>query len=314
MGPARHRDQQRGLRPAAHGVQPRRRRMGRRRPRASARHVRRVAAGVPVLARAGEATRAHLRPVDQHRDRAAPVRRRGAVELRRGQGRRAGVHRSGRDRDGAVRRDREHDHARREHAPRADRLAHGTRGAADGRRRVDPRDPVHVAEFGAYLASPDAGWISGQTFQVRGGIVEHVETGRCATPRAPTIGASPPTTTAREIPRLFGAAAKRADPPPPGVERATEAAGQSRASVGTSTSRFLGVSSSAAPSSRPFLNSRCAEPRPTRELRELRATEEHEDDDQNDEKSGPKISPSMESSLRAKRLRRSARGRGVSAR
>ena len=47
--------------------------------------------------------------------------------------------------------------------------------AAD-RAEFDPRDPVHVGEFGAYLASPDAGWISGQTFQVRGGVVEHVDT------------------------------------------------------------------------------------------------------------------------------------------
>ena len=87
------------------------------------------------------------------------LRRRGPVELRRGEGGHQRVHRGGRDRDGAVRRDRQHDHARREHAARADRLADGARrstqagGDAGG---FDPRDPVHVAEFGCFLASPEA--------------------------------------------------------------------------------------------------------------------------------------------------------------
>ncbi len=57
----------------------------------------------------------------------------GPVELRRGEGRDQRVHRGGRDRDGAVRRDCELDHARRQHAPRADRLAH--RAVDRGRRR-----------------------------------------------------------------------------------------------------------------------------------------------------------------------------------
>jgi NAD(P)-dependent dehydrogenase (short-subunit alcohol dehydrogenase family) len=79
----------------------------------------------------------------------------------------------------------------------------------------DPRDPVHVGEFGAYLASPDAGWISGQTFQVRGGIVEHIETWSVrATAQREGRGFTPDDHR-REIPRLFGAGAKRADPPPP---------------------------------------------------------------------------------------------------
>jgi NAD(P)-dependent dehydrogenase (short-subunit alcohol dehydrogenase family) len=38
----------------------------------------------------------------------------------------------------------------------------------------DATDPVHVAELVCYLASPAAGWISGQTFQVRGATIEHV--------------------------------------------------------------------------------------------------------------------------------------------
>jgi hypothetical protein len=40
------------------------------------------------------------------------------------------------------------------------------------------RDPVHVAELGCFLASPEAAGISGQTFQVHGGTIEHVQTWR----------------------------------------------------------------------------------------------------------------------------------------
>ncbi len=85
---------------------------------------------------------------------------------------------------------------------------------ADDTDAPDPRDPVHVGEFGAYLASPDAGWISGQTFQVRGGSVEHIATWSV---RDAAHSAGPGFTAddyRSEIPRLFGAAAKRADPPP----------------------------------------------------------------------------------------------------
>ena len=42
----------------------------------------------------------------------------------------------------------------------------------------DLRDPVHVAELGCFLASPEAAGISGQTFQVHGGTIEHVGTWR----------------------------------------------------------------------------------------------------------------------------------------
>jgi NAD(P)-dependent dehydrogenase (short-subunit alcohol dehydrogenase family) len=42
----------------------------------------------------------------------------------------------------------------------------------------DLRDPVHVAELGCFLASPKAAGISGQTFQVHGGTIEHVGTWR----------------------------------------------------------------------------------------------------------------------------------------
>jgi 3-oxoacyl-[acyl-carrier protein] reductase len=40
----------------------------------------------------------------------------------------------------------------------------------------DTRAPEHVAELACYLASPAASWISGQTFQVHGGTIQHVQT------------------------------------------------------------------------------------------------------------------------------------------
>ncbi|HEV7526991.1 MAG TPA: SDR family NAD(P)-dependent oxidoreductase [Acidimicrobiia bacterium] len=90
----------------------------------------------------------------------------------------------------------------------------GAAGGDDDDDEVDPRDPVHVGEFGAYLASPDAGWISGQTFQVRGGTVEHVDTWSVrATAHAAERGFTADD-YCTEMPRVFGAAAKRADPPP----------------------------------------------------------------------------------------------------
>jgi NAD(P)-dependent dehydrogenase (short-subunit alcohol dehydrogenase family) len=78
----------------------------------------------------------------------------------------------------------------------------------------DPTDPVHVAEMVSYLASPAAGWLSGQCFQVRGGVVEHVRAWEVDTQaerhdRGWTAGE-----LATEVPRLFGAGAKRSDPPP----------------------------------------------------------------------------------------------------
>jgi NAD(P)-dependent dehydrogenase (short-subunit alcohol dehydrogenase family) len=78
----------------------------------------------------------------------------------------------------------------------------------------DPTDPIHVAEVVCFLASPAAGWLSGQCFQVRGGVVEHVRAWEVDTQaerhdRGWTAGE-----LATEIPRLFGAGAKRADPPP----------------------------------------------------------------------------------------------------
>jgi NAD(P)-dependent dehydrogenase (short-subunit alcohol dehydrogenase family) len=88
--------------------------------------------------------------------------------------------------------------------------------AGAGDERFDPRDPVHVGEFGAYLASPDASWISGQTFQVRGGIVEHIDTWSVRDDTRAGDRGFTADDYRHEIPRLFGAAAKRADPPPSG--------------------------------------------------------------------------------------------------
>jgi NAD(P)-dependent dehydrogenase (short-subunit alcohol dehydrogenase family) len=79
---------------------------------------------------------------------------------------------------------------------------------------LDPTDPLHVAEFGCYLASPDAGWMSGQTFQVRGATIEHVGSWRVdrTVTRADQAWTAPEL--AGEMPRAFGAGAKRSDPPP----------------------------------------------------------------------------------------------------
>lgn len=79
----------------------------------------------------------------------------------------------------------------------------------------DPRDPVHVAELGAYLASPDAGWISGQTFQVRGGIIERVSSWDVVQSLQRHDAGFTAADYAHEVPRLFGAGARRPDPPPP---------------------------------------------------------------------------------------------------
>jgi NAD(P)-dependent dehydrogenase (short-subunit alcohol dehydrogenase family) len=75
-------------------------------------------------------------------------------------------------------------------------------------------DPVHVAEFGCFLASDAAAWISGQTFQVRGATIEHIGTWRVdRTITRETRGWTAPE-LAQELPRAFGAGPKRSDPPP----------------------------------------------------------------------------------------------------
>jgi NAD(P)-dependent dehydrogenase (short-subunit alcohol dehydrogenase family) len=78
----------------------------------------------------------------------------------------------------------------------------------------DPTDPNHVAEFVSYLASPAANWISGQTFQVRGGVVEHVRSWEVDTQIERHDHGWTAGDLAQEIPRMFGAGTKRSDPPP----------------------------------------------------------------------------------------------------
>ena len=218
VGPARHRHQQRGLRPAADGLQPRRRRVGRRDPRAPARHVRRVAARVPALARAGEGARHDVRAADQHRDRAPALRRRGPVELRRGQGRAST--RSPR---------RSRPRWRRTASPRTRSCPARTRGwrrsagarqrSIDGRRRhaagaSDLRDPVHVAELGCFLASPEAARdLRPDVPGARRDDRARADVAGRANVAARRSRLTPPTSSPRELP--LDAGPKPADRPPP---------------------------------------------------------------------------------------------------
>lgn len=78
----------------------------------------------------------------------------------------------------------------------------------------DATDPVHVAELASYLASPAGGWISGQTFQVRGAIIEQVSGWQVARTLERSDRPFTAADLAAELPRLFGAGSKRADPPP----------------------------------------------------------------------------------------------------
>ena len=75
-------------------------------------------------------------------------------------------------------------------------------------------DPVHVAEMICYLASPGAGWLSGQCFQVRGSIVEHVRMYEVDRVLERTDRGWTAEDYAHELPRLFNAGAKKSDPPP----------------------------------------------------------------------------------------------------
>jgi NAD(P)-dependent dehydrogenase (short-subunit alcohol dehydrogenase family) len=84
-----------------------------------------------------------------------------------------------------------------------------TSGDADG---FDRRDPVHVAEFGCFLASPDAAGISGQTYQVHGGTVEHVRTWHVERTWLRTDRGFTADDLASELPREMPA--KAADRPP----------------------------------------------------------------------------------------------------
>jgi NAD(P)-dependent dehydrogenase (short-subunit alcohol dehydrogenase family) len=97
----------------------------------------------------------------------------------------------------------------------------------------DPTDPVHVAEMICYLASPSAGWLSGQCFQVRGGIIEHVQTFVVdhVAMRADAGWSAKDLVT--ELPRMFGAGARRSDPPPKEWQDQYRAKGGASTSPGT---------------------------------------------------------------------------------
>lgn len=75
-------------------------------------------------------------------------------------------------------------------------------------------DPVHVAEMICYMASPGAGWLTGQCFQVRGGTVEHVRTFAIDNVAERTDRGWTAEDYAHELPRLFGAGSRRPLPPP----------------------------------------------------------------------------------------------------
>ena len=81
------------------------------------------------------------------------------------------------------------------------------------RQANDMRDPVHVAELGCFLASPEAGGISGQTFQVHGGTIEHVQTWTVGRTWQRDDRGFTADDLVRELP--LDAGAKPADRPPP---------------------------------------------------------------------------------------------------
>ena len=94
------------------------------------------------------------------------------------------------------------------------RMARQEADARDGGFSFDARDPVHVGEFVCFLAAPDADWISGQTFQVRGGVIERVGTWRVDQVLQRNDAGWTADDVVREVPRLLGAAPKVADKPP----------------------------------------------------------------------------------------------------
>ena len=86
--------------------------------------------------------------------------------------------------------------------------------ARDEEESFDPTDPVHVAEMVCYPGVAGGRLAVGQCFQVRGGMVEHVRTWEVDTQAERHDRGFTAAELATEIPRLFGAGAKRADPPP----------------------------------------------------------------------------------------------------
>ncbi len=91
----------------------------------------------------------------------------------------------------------------------------------------DPTDPTHVSEMICFLAAPEGGWVNGQCFQVRGAVIEHVTAwGVRTSVERHDAGWTAPELVA-EVPRMFGAGAKPADPPPPEWSERYHATGRS---------------------------------------------------------------------------------------
>jgi NAD(P)-dependent dehydrogenase (short-subunit alcohol dehydrogenase family) len=86
--------------------------------------------------------------------------------------------------------------------------------AADEEPGFDATDPLHVSELVCYLASPMGGWLSGQCFQVRGGVIERVRSWEVDRVIERHDSGWSAEDLAGEMPRMFGAGPKRADPPP----------------------------------------------------------------------------------------------------
>jgi NAD(P)-dependent dehydrogenase (short-subunit alcohol dehydrogenase family) len=93
--------------------------------------------------------------------------------------------------------------------------------------QFDNTDPVHVAEMVCYLASPEAGWLSGQTFQVSGGRIEHIRTFEVRDRLSRHDRGWTVADLQGEIPRLFGAGPRRPDPPPKEWQEQYRARGKS---------------------------------------------------------------------------------------
>jgi NAD(P)-dependent dehydrogenase (short-subunit alcohol dehydrogenase family) len=127
-----------------------------------------------------------------------------------------------------------------------------SRNAARQEIAFDPTDPVHVAEMACFLASPAAGWISGQCFQVRGGIVEHIRTFEADRVIERGDRGWTAADLAAELPRMFGAGAHAADPPPRDwQDQYHERGGSSTAPEKTETKRSPGRTAGRAERSRP---------------------------------------------------------------
>jgi hypothetical protein len=94
------------------------------------------------------------------------------------------------------------------------RMAQSRDDAEAAGTKFDATDPMHVAELVCYLASPAGGWLSGQLFQVSGSTVQHVRAWEVDEVLTRDDAGWTARELAAEVPRMFGAGPKRAEPPP----------------------------------------------------------------------------------------------------